>query len=72
MIQKIINYLKPKSKIDKVFKDMFEQGYTYGAIYFSMSGDLEITFTEGINGRGSIKKVNLGNYDNRKTNRRIN
>jgi len=62
MIQKIIDLLRPKSKIDKVFEDMYTQGYTYGTIYYNMQGDLEITFTTGINGRGNVKQIKLGNY----------
>jgi hypothetical protein len=62
MIQRIIHYLKPKSKTDKVFEDMYTQGYTYGTIYYNIQGYLEITFTTGINGRGNVKQIKLGNY----------
>jgi hypothetical protein len=62
MKNKIINFFKPKSKIDKVFKDMFEKDYKHGTINFNMKNELEITFTTGINGRGNVKQVNLGKY----------
>jgi hypothetical protein len=62
MINKIINFFNPKSKIDKVFKDMYERGYEHGTINFNIKGELELTFTTGINGRGNVKQVNLGKY----------